>query len=88
MNELPRYQNGVARFSELEIHFVDATSLIHGFEEIFEQEIYQFNPRTEKPLIIDCGANIGLATIYFKQQYKKSKVLAFEPDPEILVVLG
>ncbi len=87
LNELPRYQNGIAIFSDLKIHFADATSLVHGFEEIFEQEIYKFKPKTENPLIIDCGANIGLATIYFKQKYKKSKVLAFEPDPGIFNIL-
>ncbi len=32
------------------------------------------------PLVIDCGANIGLASKYFFQTYPNSKVVAIEPD--------
>jgi FkbM family methyltransferase len=32
--------------------------------------------------IIDCGANIGLASIYFLNRFPEATVLAVEPDPE------
>lgn len=32
------------------------------------------------PLIIDCGANIGLATRYFCEQWPKAHLIAIEPD--------
>jgi FkbM family methyltransferase len=31
--------------------------------------------------IIDCGANIGLTTIVFKQNFPKSKIISLEPEP-------
>lgn len=34
------------------------------------------------PLIIDCGANIGLSACYFADLFPKAKVIAIEPDEE------
>jgi FkbM family methyltransferase len=56
------------------------------YDEIFRKEIYSF-PASETATIIDCGANIGLATIYFKKKFPHAKIIAFEPDPEIFKIL-
>jgi len=49
--------------------------------------MYDFEAGRNDPLIIDCGANIGLSVIYFKQRYPAAKVIAFEADPNIFRVL-
>jgi FkbM family methyltransferase len=35
----------------------------------------------QMPLIIDCGANIGLSAAYFADQFPAAKVVAVEPEP-------
>jgi FkbM family methyltransferase len=60
---------------------------LFGLREIFIDHTYKFNSSNESPLIIDCGSNIGLSVIYFKQMYPKSKVICFEPDNEIFEML-
>jgi FkbM family methyltransferase len=38
-------------------------------------------------LIIDCGANVGLAIRYWLKRHPHARILAFEPDPDLFVLL-
>lgn len=57
------------------------------YREIFEEGEYPFQTTKENPYIIDCGANIGCSTIYFKSLFPKSRILCFEPDPKMYYFL-
>src|SRR5207248_820531 len=50
-------------------------------------EEYHFQATSHAPVIIDAGANIGMASLYFRKLYPQAKILAFEPDPMIFTVL-
>jgi len=56
------------------------TSDINTFNQVIFDKEYELNLDFEPNVIIDCGANIGLATIYFKNRYPKSKVIALEVE--------
>jgi FkbM family methyltransferase len=56
----------------------DALFLVH---EIFVNATYFFSTSTTTPRIIDCGANIGMATLFFKALYPAASVTAVEPAP-------
>ena len=58
-------------------------TLRNTFDNIFLKGIYDFEANTERPYIIDGGANIGLATLYWKSKYPYSKIVAFEPSREV-----
>jgi FkbM family methyltransferase len=87
LRAVPRYQPATTTILGRPIELVDSLSFIYSFEEIFEQEIYRFNAETESPYVLDCGSNIGLSVIYFKQLYPRARVVAFEADEEIFAVL-
>lgn len=70
------------------IQFVDAASLLSAHEAIFREEIYAFDAETSAPRIIDGGANVGLATLYWKRHFPEAEVIAFEPDPQVFEVLS
>jgi len=82
-----RYIKGVTTLIKPKISYVDSISLLAGYTEIFEEKCYDLTIKSKKPIIIDCGANIGLATIFFKKQYPTSQIICFEPDPDIFKVL-
>ncbi len=55
--------------------------------EIFGLDSYFFRALTAEPVIIDVGAHIGLATLYFKYLYPKARITAIEPNPDSFELL-
>lgn len=73
--------------SGLHVCFSDASALLNMHENIFLNECYRFNSSHSKPVIIDCGANIGLSVLWFAKFYPGSTIIAFEPDPTLFGIL-
>jgi hypothetical protein len=71
----------------LTLPIFDRPGLEHLYREIFVRQYYYFRANTDHPVIFDCGANLGMATLFFKWLYPKSRVEAFEPDPGTFAVL-
>ncbi len=69
------------------IKIIDSFWYLFSIKEIFIDGIYKFNTKKNDPLIIDCGANIGLSVIYFKKLFPDSLIIAFEPDPVNFIIL-
>lgn len=84
---LPRYTVDVINFLNKKLKIVDNASFLFIEKEVFHSNIYQFKTDSAIPFIIDCGANIGLSVIYFKQLYPQANLLAFEPDKKIFEAL-
>ena len=55
-----------------------ALFLVH---EIFVNAAYSFTSPNTRPRIVDCGANIGMAVIFFKAVRPEAEIIAFEPHP-------
>lgn len=83
LKNLPRFTSTTSILEGRTVHIPDAASYLFIKDEMFNKEIYKFNTNVINPLIIDCGANIGLSLIYFKKLFKNSRIIAFEPDPKI-----
>jgi len=63
------------------------TSDINVFEQIFIDEEYRCAIAAEPEIIIDAGANIGLASIYYSLTYPTAKIIAFEPEASNFALL-
>ena len=68
------------RFLGFDVEAFDYETLHFLFREIFVRNEYWFQSASARPLIFDCGANIGFATLFFKWLYPDGVVHCFEPD--------
>jgi FkbM family methyltransferase len=78
-----RYTPRSVHFAGARFHIPDALSFTYQYLEIYQHEIYRFTPSRPKPLILDCGANVGTSVLFFAQNYPDAEIHAYEPDPSI-----
>ena len=57
-------------------------------QEIYARHHYYVELNKLRPRIIDAGAHIGLATGYFKWLYPEAEIIAIEPNPRLVPILG
>ncbi|MHB1506426.1 MAG: FkbM family methyltransferase, partial [Sulfobacillus sp.] len=65
------------------IRVMDGPSFAAQYEEIFLAESYDFPYEGQRPTIVDCGANVGAAVIWWSARWPQARVIAFEPDPAV-----
>jgi len=63
------------------------TSDIEVFYQIFYYKGYDYNLGFEPKVIFDCGANIGLASVYYKNRYPNAMIVAVEPESSNFAML-
>lgn len=59
--------------------------------EIFTRNAYAVAPEVLDPsrvqVIVDAGAHIGMASLYFADRYRDARILSIEPNPENFALL-
>jgi FkbM family methyltransferase len=85
--ELESKINGSRSVDGLTFNYNTRSDMLGLYNEIFLNKIYDFKADNQRPLIIDGGANIGMATLRFKKLYPYSRIVCFEPQPLIFELL-
>jgi FkbM family methyltransferase len=80
--------HGTASLLGYNISFRGEANFRYLFDEIFLNAAYLFKTESDRPLIFDCGSNIGISVLFFKKLYPRARIVAFEPDPETFSVLN
>lgn len=84
---VPRFSRGRIRLLGYDLEYVDALTLCPQWHDLFVRETFQVELDSGSPRILDCGANVGLASLYFKNRYPKAHITAYEADPTIAEAL-
>lgn len=71
----------------ISIYNRNATETKEIYNSIFLRQDYNLAINNHSSKIIDCGAHIGLATIYFKKKFPFAEITAIEANPQTLKCL-
>ena len=74
-------------FLEYKFSLPDVRSFAFQYRDYFVENTLKFEASSEKPVIYDCGANVGTTCLYFKTLYPNARIKAFEADPKIFSYL-
>ena len=76
----PRRQPGMLMVGKTALRYADLHSFYYQARQIFGDRLYDFRSASPAPLILDCGAHIGLASLFFKELFPAARIHAFEAD--------
>lgn len=82
----PRRTAGEISVAPYSFEYADAMSAWPQWDDIFVRHALAFETDEPAPRIIDCGANIGLASLYYKRRYPRARLTAVEADPALAAV--
>ncbi len=86
--QTPRYTHGTIELLGYRLNYVDLLTVAPQWEDTFVNELHAFHSAEASPRIIDCGANVGIVTLYYKRAFPASRLTAFEADPDIARALA
>jgi FkbM family methyltransferase len=85
--QTPRRTPGRVQVLGLDLEYVDALTLVPQWEDIFVKRSLDFQSASASPRILDCGGNVGLASLWYKRAYPHARITSFEADPRIAATL-
>jgi FkbM family methyltransferase len=81
--DVPRYTPGEIALGDYHIAYADLLTLCPQWHDIFVACSLRFASSSDRPRVLDCGANLGLASLYFKRLYPDARITAYEADPAL-----
>jgi FkbM family methyltransferase len=84
----PRFTSGTITLGPYSLRYPDLLTLCPQWHDIFVAQSLAFETTEAAPRILDCGANIGLAALFYKARYPAARITSFEADPSIAAVLA
>jgi FkbM family methyltransferase len=84
----PRFTPGTIRLMDYDVRYADLLTLCPQWDDIFVKQTLAFTSASPAPRILDCGANVGLASLFFRRRYPEARITAFEADPALFAMLN
>lgn len=75
----PRWTAGVVGIGGRDVHYIDGMSTFYQWVDIFREGTISFRSGGPSPLIVDAGANVGMATLFWQASFPQPEIIAVEP---------
>lgn len=82
-----RFTPGSIRLLDYELRYSDLLSLCPQWHDIFIDGALEFRAPSAAPRILDCGGNVGLASLFFKRRFPAARITAYEADPALFAIM-
>ncbi len=77
----PRFTPGNISIVGWELEYLDGAAIASSIDILVYRGWNDFMTESEHPVILDCGANIGISVLNYLRRHPKASITAFEPDP-------
>jgi len=84
---VPRFTPGSIRMLDYELKYSDLLSFCPQWHDIFIDGALEYRADSASPRILDCGGNLGLASLFFKRRFPSARITAYEADPALFEIL-
>lgn len=84
---MPRFTPGNIKILNWDLDFLDGPALWSCIDVLVFKKWNDFIADNDRPIILDCGANVGVSVLNYKRQFPSAKIVAFEPDPSLVNIL-
>jgi FkbM family methyltransferase len=82
-----RFTPGTIGLMDLNLRYADLLTVCPQWNDIFVKRTLAFATASPAPRILDCGANVGLASLFFRRAYPHAHITAYEADPALFAIL-
>jgi FkbM family methyltransferase len=76
-----RFTPGNISIAGWELEYLDGAAIASSIDVLVYRGWNDFMTESENPVILDCGANIGISVLNYLRRHPKASITAFEPDP-------
>lgn len=83
----PPRESATTSVLDFSVKYQDPRNLEFLFRELFIGRLYDGSLGSERPLIVDCGCNIGMSVLFFKALHPDARIIGFEPHPGLYAIL-
>ncbi len=80
---VPRHTAGHIRMLDYDIEYADLLTFCPQWHDIFIARSLDFATMKPAPRILDCGSNLGTASLFYKRRYPSARITAYEADPAL-----
>jgi FkbM family methyltransferase len=84
---VPRFTPGSIRMLDYKLQYSDLLSFCPQWHDIFIDGALEYRADSAAPRILDCGGNLGLASLFLKRRFPSARITAYEADPALFSML-